>query len=313
MAGSGNLADRMAGVGGTVSEETTLEDATEPETVISLDEEDDEPAAEPEQGTQPEPERASRRERRQNRYRMAKEEAERARREVEEERARSARLEAQLGQLSQRQMQLEQSVGRGQAPQDPLEAEERVAMREEEAIQREWANLSPDEQQARGDDYRERYRNIQQKIVDVRVKRAVARQQPDPATLANQVRLQDLQNRYSDVVNNPRALNKAQAIYHDAVAAGRPIGADFAEECMKSAREWMRGPRPDVESERRRTTGLSSALGTDSSGKNVVRMNGSMKIIARMQYSDVPPEEAYRKWAKNDYKSYLQNKKLVGG
>jgi hypothetical protein len=32
-----------------------------------------------------------------------------------------------------------------------------------------------------------------------------------------------------------------------------------------------------------------------------------------MQYSDVPPEEAYRKWAKNDYKSYLQNKKLVGG
>jgi hypothetical protein len=312
MAGSGNLADRMAGVGGTLPEEASIEATTEPETVIDLDEEDDEPEPEPSPGALPEPERVSRRERRQNRFREAKEEAERARREAAEERARTARLEAQLQQLNQRQMQLEQSAGRGQGPQDPLEQEEQVAMREEEAIQREWANMTPEEQQAQSNAYRERYRQIQNRLVDVRVKRSVQRQQPDPVAVANQVRLQQLHNRYADVVQNPRAFSKAQALYHEAVASGRPISEDLAEECMKGARDWMKGPRPDVQSERRRTTGLSANLGSASSGNNVVRMTGAMKAIARMQYPDMSEADAYRKWAKNDYKVYLANKKLLG-
>lgn len=277
--------------------------------------EDDEPPSPQPTGAEPRP---SRKERRNARVQRFRDETEQARRELEAERQRTSELSRRLTDLESRTTQSFQSLQSNlqrQTQGDPLAAAKRPLLERRQALTNEWASLSEDEQRRRSLEFQSRNEDIEQELTAIRA-RALQPSEADQRRMAveaaNRQRVQELHDRYPEVVRDQRAMAKAQAFYHEAIADGKEASAELADECFRKTREWQRGGRPDIPFERSRTGGIPNARAVSrDDGKRVVRMTGYMRQIAELQYPHLPPEKAHQAWAKNDHAAYAKLREEV--
>jgi len=288
-----------------------------PDEVIQVPVDDDEDEGEAEAGPSPPPssDRPSRAQRRRERGQslvaQTRQELEAARAEIAAEREKTAALERRVAEQETRGRQVVEHLSRTQG--DPLEAAKLPLLQRKQALANEWANL-PDDRKLDPNvqlDFHRRAEAVDQELTTLRVRATQPSEEQQQQVIQARVaeaRVRELHSRYPEVVNNPRGWDKVQELYHAAKAEGRPVTADLAEECFKKARDWLTGGRPDLPHERVRTGGISGARGAPPpDAPRTVAMTRSMRYIAELQYPDLPPAEAHKKWAKHDSGAYTEN------
>lgn len=249
---------------------------------------------------EPEPERMSRKERRQNRFREANERAEAAQRALEEERRRNKEL---MHALQTRPAY--QPPPPPQQQQDPLQAEVDAAYREQTLLAQE-IQQRDNMTQAEADAYQEKVRRAHERyqhaLMDQRDARQGNRGTPDAASVQRQV----LATQNPDVYGNSRALAYAEAHWKMAVARGAS-NSDPAvfQAAMDAARRDVLGKRPQArqrtETDRRRYSGNGrghSATQGAREGRSVTLTREDQKMADALYSHIADDAKRYRTFAR---------------
>jgi len=131
-----------------------------------------------------------------------------------------------------------------------------------------------------------------------------------------QIARQRWQEKYPEVYGNQRAYQFAAASYERRKALlepGQEPTAEMVEQSMEEARTQFRlgAKRPPSASERERLSGLpSSGSGGGSNSGGGVVVTKDLRKMATALYSDLPEDEAVKKWASTVGKS-LREKKVL--
>lgn len=166
------------------------------------------------------------------------------------------------------------------------------------------------------DEKRSRYyeqiaREIEEEKSSIHAERVLARREPvQRQEQAQQVWVQ----KYPDVYRDPRAFQYAQATYHRRRALGEPDTAELVEEVMgETMAQFRLGPKKaPSQSDRSRMSGLpsSGAGGGGGGGGSGIPMTKELRKMATALYSDLPEEQALKKWVDGPGKELRKQKVL---
>ncbi len=140
--------------------------------------------------------------------------------------------------------------------------------------------------------------------------RAMARTIPEIKQATSRQKWED---RYPDVYHNPRAYQFAEATRNRRLALGEQETVELVEEVMEETRTALKlGPKKGpTANERARMSGVSSSSsGGGGSPSGGVQMTKELRRMATALYSDLPEEEAVRKWANTAGKQLRKDKIL---
>lgn len=245
-------------------------------------------------------------------------------RAAQRERERKA-MEAEIQELKERDAKRDREVAelRGfvagqsrQAPaaggKDPYEARlEAIRQRQ----RTEWANYQKELNAGTIDDERTKYyeqvsHEIETEKANTLVEKALASKMP----LIRQEQAQQVwKQKYQDVYDDPRAYQYANATYERRKAVGEPVTNDLIDEVMTEARTVFKlGKKaPPSASEKARMSGMpSSGSGGGGAPSGGVQMTKDLRRMATALYSDLPEEEAVKKWANGPGKTLRAQKVL---
>ena len=276
------------------------------------DDQEERPEAEDEDAPGLSPaERSNRKQRRTERIaaklaegKLAKEELAKERAEAKELRERLARLEGVVS--------THQAATRPAAP-DPYQARlEAVRKRQSEEYNRLTAEtklgpLSPE----RAEYYTRVSAEIEEEKMTAVTERALARTVPEIKQATSR---QKWEERYPDVYGNQRAYAYAEATRNRRLALGEQETVEMVEEVMEETRVALKlgGKKGPSENVRARMSGVSSSGngGGNSSTGGGVQMTKELRRMATALYSDLPEEEAVKKWANTAGKQLRKDKVL---
>jgi hypothetical protein len=288
----GEAAPHLERMEATLSDDADDESGTE----ISVDDDDEEDPID----VAPQDRGPSRREKRANRFREAKEEAERAQQaRIDAERNAAAATErARLleGALQHANQQRQQQV----VQEDP---EIDNALREQDNIAAEFQARQLDRHRPiTTDEHKEfirRARINEGRLQEARTRKVLRESgiRPQP----NQIE-QAIMARHSDVFANPSAANWAQARRNQKLAEGRPDTMDTLDESMEEARRQFKIGRQREESELRDRLGgapRGGAVQRSETGRRTVKMTKTFKKMADAKFPHIKNDmERYKAWAK---------------
>ena len=168
---------------------------------------------------------------------------------------------------------------------------------------------------AREKHYEQVSREIESDKQTIHTERVMASREP---VQQQQSARQQWVSKYPEVYNNPRAYQFAEATFrqkHAMMPEGSQVTNEMVEEAMQAARaQFKLGPKPAAASasERSRMSGIPSSGagggGGDASGG--VQMTKDLRKMATALYSDLPEEEALKKWANGPGRE-LRKQKLL--
>ncbi len=166
------------------------------------------------------------------------------------------------------------------------------------------------------DEKRSRYyeqiaRDIEEEKSSIHAERVLARREPAVRQeQAQQVWVQ----KYPDVYREPRAFQYAKATFERRLALGEANTNELVDEVMTEAMTQFRlGPKKaPSQSDRSRMSGLpsSGAGGGGGSGGSGIPMTKELRKMATALYSDLPEEQALKKWVDGPGKELRKQKVL---
>lgn len=276
-------------------------------------EDEDSPTASPE-------ERKNRRQRRQERLQKMLQEGEANAAKVKELEERDAKRERELAEMrgmlaAQHQMRQAANDNGKDPTQAALDAVYARQKRAYDAAQAELkaGNLSPERQKY----YEDEARAIETEKTRIHTQAAISRAiAEDRETRRVEQAQQVWVSKYPEVYNNPRAFAYAQATYNRRVhGLGEQSTHALVEEVMQEAINTFKlGAKPaPTASDRARMSGIPSSGsgggGRAPSGVDFTR-NPELRRMALAAYSDLPEQEALKKWTDTVGKK-LREKKVI--
>lgn len=163
----------------------------------------------------------------------------------------------------------------------------------------------------RAEHYASVAREVERDVTQVHVAKALAAQESSRRQeQAQQVYI----HKYPDVYANPRAFAYAQAEAQKRQALGENITNATVDEIMNDTmvRFKLGGKQPPAANLKERMSGVSSSGAGNGNGNSSggIAMTREFKMMARAKYSDLPEEQAIKKWVDNEGKA-LRAKKVI--
>lgn len=277
---------------------------------VEDDDDDDKPGVSPEQ-------RLSRRQKQRERTRAMLEEGKKAAERVKELEERDNKRERELAELRGMVTAQQQLVSRVAQPDDGKDSFEReldaVYERQQAAFNAAQAEIKA----GTFDDKRAKYyegvaRKIETDKTDIHTRRALAAQ--EPARRAEQGQ-QRWVAQYPEIYGNPAAYQYAEATFNRKRAlAGpnAPVTEDMIHEAMTETRVAFKlGPKQGPSaSDKAKLSGMPSSGTGGGGGAPGVQLTPELRRIALAAYSDLPEEEALKKWVNKTGKRMRERKAL---
>ncbi len=269
---------------------------------------DDAPAS----ATETPEERASRKQKRQERLQLKLQEGKQSKEQL-------ARVEAEKRELETRLARLEGVVSAQRQPAPPADGKDQYdraldAVYEKQsnayaAAQAEVKAGTFDEKRAKY--YEQIAREVETEKTDIHTQRALARHAPKMrAEQAQQVWVQ----KYPEVYRDPRAYQYADATFKRRQALGDTVTNDMVDEIMTDTMtQFKLGKKAaPTATERSRMSGMPASGGGGGGGGDSrhVEMTPSLRKMATAAYSDLPEAEAVKKWVNGPGK-HLREKKVL--
>lgn len=297
---------------GSISVPFSDDEAEGKAAAVDEDEDEDKPGASPE-------ERLTRRQKQRARTKALLEEGRKAAERVKELETRDQQRERDLAELRGRVAANEQHLQRQAQPRD----DEDPYKKELDAIyERQQAAFNAAQGEIKAgtfDEKRQRYyegvaREIEEAKTSVHTRRALAQQEPVRRAEQGQQRWVA---QYPDVYRNPQAYAFAEATFarkRALLEPGQQPTDEMVHDAMREAMtQFKLGPRtPPSASDRQRLSGIASSGsgGGSSNGPPGIQMTPELRRIAIAAYSDLPEEEALKKWTNRTGKRMREKKAL---
>lgn len=252
---------------------------------------EDSPSASPE-------ERSKRAQKKQERITRLLDEGKQSKEEVSSLKAELAAVKAEQAEM--RGYMTAQSHQRAPAQgKDPYQARlDAVYEKQSNAYQAAQAEVAAgkfDEKRAK---YYERIaREVEEEKTEIHTERVIAQRMP----AQRQEQAQEVwRQKYPDVYNNPKAYKYAEATFERRKALGDTVTHELVDEVMKEALTTFKlGPKPaPSQNERARMSGLPSSGGGGGGGNpagGIPKTKEFMRMATAL-HSDLPEEEAFKKW-----------------
>lgn len=278
---------------------------------VEDDDDEDKPGASPE-------ERLSRRQKQRARTKAMLEEGKKAAERVRELEERDNKRERELAELRGMVTAQQQLVSRVAQPQDDKDPYQRELDAVYERQQNAYNAVQAEIKAGTYDDKRAKYyegiaRQIEEEKTSIHTRRALAAQEPVRRAEQGQQRWVA---QYPDVYRNPQAYAYAEATFARKRAMldpGQQPTDEMVHEAMREAMTTFKlGPRqaPSA-SDRAKLSGLpSSGSGGSGSGPAGIQLTPELRRIAVAAYSDLPEEEALKKWANKTGKRMREKKAI---
>lgn len=157
--------------------------------------------------------------------------------------------------------------------------------------------------------YEQIAREIETEKSRIHAEEAVARNAPvQQQNQAQQVWAQ----KYPDIYSNPNAFQYAQATFHRRKSLGENITNEVVDEIMgETLAQFRLGPKKSPsQNDKARLSGISSSGSGGGQAGPGVTMTKELRKMAISLYSDLPEEEAVKKWANSAGKELRKQKVL---
>jgi hypothetical protein len=274
--------------------ETPAEEEPTGNTIIELDDEEDE---EEPLGVQATPGRSAER---RNRYREQKEGREKAERDLAEMRQKHAELEGRIQQL-----QVQPAPQQGAPQQHPAIAREADLRRQMTELSEDFEMLQPEAKQKPEvrKRYTERFQALQSEQQRVNAYIATGGQVNNPQADQQRQMQTMLTARYPDVMGTDQHFQYADATYKRLRAAGSPDNWDTIDKAMEETRRQFRlgkSPPPSAAT-RARFSGVSAGASGSrdtQSGPVKIELTAADRVMARAAFPKLKPQESYKEFAK---------------
>lgn len=254
----------------------------------------------------------TRQEKKRNRFREVEDRA----RAAEERAERAERAAQEARELHQRQLYNPQS---GNVPQQqPSVVQQRLMQIAEEKRrlhEHYQAVASQPGYDSRGPQQRE-FERLAENLENARVAAIAEAQRPqfNEEDLIRKAQLRQYLSEHSDITNDQKKFQWAYARWQQNIAEGKPDTKEMSDAVFDEARikfglqpRNRRGSRPD-DSIRRKLSGVSSQSAGAPVATGNIQMTSMERKIAQAKYDNLPPKQAWQKWANNEGKRIMERR-----
>jgi hypothetical protein len=262
----------------------------------------------------PEPERATRLERRRNRYREQQESRAAAERERDDAKREASQTREMLLNL-QRQLMSQQQPQQAQQPKsDPLDDELAGAFREQDMLYREYNQRQASLSAAEHEEFARKVRDLQKKIV-ITGGRIALRDQGggvDMRQIEAMMTAKRMREDHGDVISDENRRMYMDGVWRQLRASGRPDDWDTLNDAAEQTRKRFGLPSKSKhapsEGYKRKLSGVSRGAGAGGSSEpRVVTMTKEFRQMADASYRHIKdPAERYKRWATGPGRKLLE-------
>ncbi len=241
-----------------------------------------------------------------DRARAAEERAERAEREAREARERH-----------QTQLYNPQS-GNAPQPNQPSPVQQRLMQIAEEKrrLHSHYEAVASQPGYDRNGPQQREFERMAENLENARVAAIAEAQRPqfNEEDLIRKAQLRSYLNEHSDITNNAQYFKWAVARWQQLTAEGKPDTKELSDSVFDEARikfgmqpRNRRGSRPD-DAIKRRLSGVSSQSAGAPQATGNIQMTSMERKIAQAKYDNLPPKQAWQKWANNEGKRIMERR-----